>query len=150
MYTSHGHHIPGTEYTEPTPNTKARCGAVGLCKECTKDADVRFPLWRDFVGKIAETVFFDVDTYLELRARRTMSDGEIHNRFGYHQGTANSQPVHAELRRRFIEFVTFLDRTLPKGRAKDVALTELETTAMWSHKAVAETDPIVVEAPSLD
>jgi hypothetical protein len=32
-YTSHGHHIPGTDKLNP-PNMVARCGGIGRCKTC--------------------------------------------------------------------------------------------------------------------
>lgn len=33
MYTTHGHHIPGTS-VEPTPDVKNNCGGVQHCAQC--------------------------------------------------------------------------------------------------------------------
>lgn len=38
MYTSHGHHIPGTIKNDDRPAQVARCGGPGLCKVCMKEA----------------------------------------------------------------------------------------------------------------
>ena len=74
---------------------------------------------------------------------------EIEHRFGFHKATVDGEratlPKHREMRLRFREFASFLDGLLPDGRAKAVALTELESASMWSHKAVAETAPLVDE-----
>ena len=37
MYTSHGHHIPGTIKNNDRPAQVARCGGPGLCKVCMKE-----------------------------------------------------------------------------------------------------------------
>lgn len=37
-YTSHGHHIPGTE-KDFLPPVRARCGAISLCEVCRKEAE---------------------------------------------------------------------------------------------------------------
>jgi hypothetical protein len=74
---------------------------------------------------------------------------EIRNRFGFHKGTTGdpnaTAPKHARLRGSFIEFAEMLNNVLPDGRAKSVALTELETASMWAHKAIAELAPLVEE-----
>ena len=70
---------------------------------------------------------------------------EIENRFGFHKGTIEgpnaTAPRHAILRKKFSDFA----ETLPDGRAKSVALTELETASMWCHKSVAEQAPLINE-----
>lgn len=74
---------------------------------------------------------------------------EIEKRFGFHKATiegANATaPQHKDLREEFKQFATILDSYLPKGRAKSVALTELESASMWAHKAIAETAPVTKE-----
>lgn len=37
-FTRHGHHIPNTENELEPPIDLARCGGVGMCPVCTKDA----------------------------------------------------------------------------------------------------------------
>lgn len=74
---------------------------------------------------------------------------EIEHRFGFHkatiEGTNATLPKHRDVRLKFREFAEFLDNLLPDGRAKSVAMTELENASMWSHKAIAETAPVVSE-----
>lgn len=38
MYTSHGHHIPGTIKNDDRPAQVTRCGGPGLCQVCMKEA----------------------------------------------------------------------------------------------------------------
>lgn len=84
---------------------------------------------------------FDLDT-----DNRSVGLEEIMNRFGFHKGTTEGPtptvPRHAYLRVAFAEFADMLDRVLPPGRAKAIAFTELETTAMWAHKSIAELSPL--------
>jgi hypothetical protein len=68
---------------------------------------------------------------------------ESRQRFGFHKGTDVTMPLHQEVRARFVEMDLFLQEALPNGRAKAVARTELETSAMWANKAVAELAPVV-------
>lgn len=74
---------------------------------------------------------------------------EIEHRFGFHKGTIEgpnaTAPRHAELRLAYRRFAEMLDATLPEGRAKAIAMTELENASMWSHKSIAEQAPIVNE-----
>lgn len=76
---------------------------------------------------------------------------EIENRFGFHKATIEGEnatlPKHRDVRLKFREFAEFLDDLLPPGRAKNVAFTELENASMWSHKAIAEDAPLIVEVP---
>lgn len=78
-----------------------------------------------------------------------LSPEEIENRFGFHKGTVEgpnaTAPVHAGLRKKFVEFAKHLDEVVPDGRAKSVLFTELETASMWAHKAIAEKAPLIQE-----
>lgn len=78
-----------------------------------------------------------------------LSEQEIQNRFGFHKATIEgpnaTTPKHRDIRLMFLELVNWLEETLPDGRAKSVAFTELETASMWSHKALAETAPLLEE-----
>ena len=81
--------------------------------------------------------------------RTSVGAEEIEHRFGFHKATiegANATlPTHREVRILFREFAEKLDALLVPGRAKSVAFTELENASMWSHKAIAETAPVVHE-----
>ena len=74
---------------------------------------------------------------------------EIEHRFGFHKATIEGQnatlPIHRDTRLAFREFAEFLAETLPDGRAKSVALTELESASMWAHKSIAELAPVITE-----
>lgn len=76
---------------------------------------------------------------------------EIENRFGFHKATVEGEnatlPVHSQTRIVFREFAAWLDENLPDGRAKSVAMTELENASMWSHKAISEKAPLISEEP---
>lgn len=78
-----------------------------------------------------------------------LSVEDIENRVGFHKATiegANATlPKHSQLRRLFKQVMTELNEILPDGRAKTVAMTQLEDCSMWSHKAVAELAPLVPE-----
>lgn len=39
MYTSHGHHIPGTVKETPGPTHRARCGGTRMCRVCMSEVD---------------------------------------------------------------------------------------------------------------
>lgn len=74
---------------------------------------------------------------------------EIEHRFGFHKATIEggnaTLPKHRDTRLLFREFAERLDEILPDGRAKSVAMTELENASMWCHKAIAELAPAVSE-----
>jgi len=74
---------------------------------------------------------------------------EIEHRFGFHKATIEGEnatlPLHRELRLAFSDFAEHLDTILVPGRAKSVAMTNLEDASMWAHKAIAETAPVVSE-----
>lgn len=83
----------------------------------------------------------------------TLGRTEIEHRFGFHKATIEGEnatlPKHVNTRLKFREFAEWLDEVLPEGRAKSVAFTELENASMWSHKAIAETAPVINEAKEL-
>lgn len=74
---------------------------------------------------------------------------EIEHRFGFHKATIEGEnatlPMHRDVRLLFREFAERLNEILVPGRAKEVAFTNLEDASMWSHKAIAETAPVVQE-----
>lgn len=70
---------------------------------------------------------------------------EIANRFGYHKGTEVTAPQHQTVRQAYAGLALVLSELLPEGRAKSVALTQLEDSAMWANKAVAEQAPLSLD-----
>jgi hypothetical protein len=75
----------------------------------------------------------------------SLHEPEIRHRFGYHQPVGNAGQVHQALRKMMIDVAQILDRMLPEGRAKSVAMTHLEEACMWGNKAIAELSPVVDE-----
>jgi len=77
-----------------------------------------------------------------------LTSDEINNRLGYHKGTTDgpypTAPVHKQVRQAGIDFMKFLNQTLPEGRAKSVTMEHFETTMMWANKAVAEKAPLTL------
>lgn len=84
-------------------------------------------------------------------SKEMLGVSEIENRFGFHKGTIEgpnaTTPKHAELRRQFVNFARMLDEVLPEGRAKSLAVTQLEDSSMWAHKAIAQNAPLVSDEP---
>jgi hypothetical protein len=74
---------------------------------------------------------------------------DVENRFGFHKATIEGEnatlPDHRDVRILFREFAERLDEILVDGRAKSIAFTRLEDASMWSHKAIAERAPLIME-----
>lgn len=71
---------------------------------------------------------------------------ESQSRYGWHKGTEVTGPMHQAVRTFYAEMDAFLQAQLPDGRAKSLARTALEESAMWANKAVAELAPVVTES----
>lgn len=67
---------------------------------------------------------------------------ELEKRFYAKTPTAESLEVHQAVRGAYLVWAAFLDEYLPDGRAKELAMTDLENSSMWAHKAIAQDDPI--------
>ena len=67
--------------------------------------------------------------------------------FAYHKPSAASLDALAKLRVLFSTAADEMERLCPKSRELSVALTHIETAAMWANKAVTHNDPesVVVE-----
>ena len=61
--------------------------------------------------------------------------------FAYHKPGAGGLVRITELREAFSALSTLIETTCPPSREKSVAMTNLETTAMWAIKAVVCNDP---------
>jgi radical SAM protein with 4Fe4S-binding SPASM domain len=69
--------------------------------------------------------------------------------FAYHKPSADGLQKITELRLGFSEMKAIIERNCPESRQRAVALTELETAAMWAIKAVVFNDPASEVAPGL-
>jgi hypothetical protein len=61
--------------------------------------------------------------------------------YAYHKPSAKGLEEIATLRKAFSGLHDIIEKTAPNSREKSVALTNLETTAMWAIKAVVCNDP---------
>jgi len=84
-----------------------------------------------------------------MAQRSNIPNSQLKDSFGFHPSDDTTRPLHEELRAMFLYVAMKLNRKLPDGRAKSVAITELENAAMWSHKAIAQMTPVedIVEEP---
>lgn len=62
---------------------------------------------------------------------------EINRRIVYKPSTRAKVAVHESLRASFLELAHKIDRDVPAGREKALALTELQSALMWANAAVA-------------
>jgi len=68
---------------------------------------------------------------------------EVIDRFRYHPATTATGPMHAAVRREFIRLADWILSTVPAGRHRDLALTALQDSCMWTNAAVAiDTPPV--------
>jgi hypothetical protein len=56
-------------------------------------------------------------------------------------------PLHNNMREAGEMFMTFLDQTLPDGRAKSTAMTKFQECTMWANFAIAEQAPVEPAKP---
>ena len=65
----------------------------------------------------------------------------IDKRFAYHKPSPTGLEAITKLRESFSAVKEFIEVWCPQSREKSVALTELETAAMWAIKSVVSNDP---------
>ena len=61
--------------------------------------------------------------------------------FAYHKPSESGLDKITALREKFSEVKAVIEATCPESRQRSVAITELETSAMWAIKAVVFNDP---------
>ena len=62
--------------------------------------------------------------------------------FAYHKPSDAGLEKITALRAGFSEVKRLIEKTCPESRHRSVAITELETAAMWAIKAVVFNDPL--------
>ncbi len=67
--------------------------------------------------------------------------------YNYHKPSQEGLDRIAQLRKNFSLLHDLIEELAPSSREKSVALTNLETTAMWAIKAVVCNDPNSVAEP---
>jgi hypothetical protein len=68
----------------------------------------------------------------------------IDKAFAYHRPSQEGLESITRLRAEFTDLARTIEAVCPKSRQKAVALTELETAAMWAIKSVVSNDPLSV------
>lgn len=76
------------------------------------------------------------ETNAKAASLRSISDEELDLRFGFSKVTPEGTELIIKTRQKFNDLAWFVDAYLPPGRAKSVALTDLETASMWAVKAI--------------
>lgn len=66
---------------------------------------------------------------------------EIAKTFKYHKPSDDGLTKITELRKAYSVLAELINTTAPSSRERSIALTELETSAMWAIKAVVFNDP---------
>lgn len=66
---------------------------------------------------------------------------DMHNRidndFGYHKATAETGPMHDEVRAHFKALAIWASDWVPAGREQSLMLTALQEAQMWANAAIA-------------
>lgn len=66
---------------------------------------------------------------------------DLENRFMFHPATSDTRrEQHESIRRNCGALAEFLNRTLPDGREKSLAITHLEEVMFWGNAALARQD----------
>jgi hypothetical protein len=93
--------------------------------------------------------FYTLDVKETWSGAGWLGSEEINHRFGFHkaaiEGTAATTEEFARIRRLFIQVGGQLDRMIPAGREKTIAMDTLEDASMWFHKALARQNDLVEE-----
>jgi vacuolar-type H+-ATPase subunit C/Vma6 len=67
---------------------------------------------------------------------------QIEQTMGFHPGNKDVANVYAELRERFRELATHVNKVCPDGRVKSLAITHLEDALMSAIQAIAVEQPL--------
>lgn len=70
-----------------------------------------------------------------MAQQSNINRSDLIQRFGSQPSEA-AETKHELVEGKFFELAEFLNDTLPDGRAKSLAMTDLESSAMWAAKAM--------------
>jgi hypothetical protein len=67
-----------------------------------------------------------------------MSDADLQHRFAFHPATTEEKRSdHGSVRHACLELALFIDRLVPDGREKSLAITNLEQVMLWANAGIA-------------
>lgn len=67
-----------------------------------------------------------------------MDTADLEHRFAFHPATTDAKrEEHQSVRRECQDVADYLNRVLPEGREKALAITKLEEVMMWANAAIA-------------
>lgn len=66
-----------------------------------------------------------------------MDDADIINRFSFHPANQRTAAAHDAVRSMCLDMAEALNKSLPEGREKSLAITHLEEVMLWSNAAIA-------------
>ena len=66
-----------------------------------------------------------------------MEANDLTKRFTYHPPKDGQPQRYLDLRAKAREFVTLIDKVVPDGREKSLAVTKLEEVVMWANAGIA-------------
>lgn len=94
MYTTHGHHIQGTDVENPPPS-KARCGGPVLCNLCASQSMAAITNLKGVWRKDSDEVHVSVD-FFELSRERLSELMEFLHEFKEHFHLSVDSPIEEE------------------------------------------------------
>lgn len=65
---------------------------------------------------------------------------DLENRFTYHAPKGDQQERYQELRKGFLQLAKKIYDSCPHSRERSVAMTELESAAMWANASIARNE----------
>lgn len=65
---------------------------------------------------------------------------DLENRFTYHAPKGDQQERYQELRKHFLQLGKKIFDLCPHSRERSVAMTELESAAMWANASIARNE----------
>lgn len=77
---------------------------------------------------------------LEKKIRKipTLTNCELEHRFDFHPANdEEKRNAHSSIRFNCLELAKFINRNLPEGREKSVAITKLEEVMFWANAGLA-------------